>query len=63
MLIAFVLIEQQCQLYKPDRAHHCSSCGFCVLKMDQYVAPLSSLSSLLLATDAHRSNQTVIVHG
>lgn len=25
----------QCSRPKPDRAHHCSSCGHCVLKMDQ----------------------------
>lgn len=25
----------KCQVEKPDRAHHCSSCGKCVLKMDQ----------------------------
>lgn len=25
---------RKCNLPKPDRAHHCSTCGFCVLKMD-----------------------------
>uniref|UniRef100_A0A7E4UPH8 Palmitoyltransferase n=1 Tax=Panagrellus redivivus TaxID=6233 RepID=A0A7E4UPH8_PANRE len=26
----------QCNLLKPDRAHHCSSCGFCVVKFDHH---------------------------
>lgn len=25
-----------CQTYKPDRCHHCRTCGRCVLKMDHY---------------------------
>eukprot|EP00051_Salpingoeca_urceolata_P002728 m.52422 g.52422 ORF g.52422 m.52422 type:complete len:209 (+) comp12295_c0_seq2:219-845(+) len=25
-----------CEIIKPDRAHHCSSCGTCVLKMDHH---------------------------
>ncbi|CDR97055.1 DHHC zinc finger domain containing protein, putative [Babesia bigemina] len=25
-----------CSVYKPDRAHHCSTCGRCVLKMDHH---------------------------
>jgi len=28
-------LGEQCATFKPDRAHHCSSCGYCVLKMDQ----------------------------
>ena len=26
----------KCQCWKPDRAHHCSSCGKCVLRMDHH---------------------------
>lgn len=25
-----------CQLFKPERAHHCRQCGTCVLKMDHH---------------------------
>lgn len=27
---------EKCQVVKPDRAHHCSVCGMCVLKMDHH---------------------------
>ncbi|KAJ1658392.1 Palmitoyltransferase zdhhc20 [Dispira simplex] len=27
---------RKCQAYKPDRAHHCSACQVCVLKMDHH---------------------------
>uniref|UniRef100_A0A8C9HCU8 Palmitoyltransferase n=1 Tax=Piliocolobus tephrosceles TaxID=591936 RepID=A0A8C9HCU8_9PRIM len=27
---------EKCQLIKPDRAHHCSACDSCILKMDHY---------------------------
>lgn len=26
---------EACQIWKPDRAHHCRVCDACVLKMDQ----------------------------
>lgn len=25
-----------CMVYKPDRVHHCSVCGYCVLRMDHH---------------------------
>ncbi|CDK24189.1 unnamed protein product [Kuraishia capsulata CBS 1993] len=27
---------QKCKCWKPDRSHHCSSCGKCVLRMDHH---------------------------
>lgn len=27
---------EKCQVVKPDRAHHCSVCGVCILKMDHH---------------------------
>ena len=26
----------KCRVFKPDRAHHCRQCGFCVLRMDHH---------------------------
>ncbi|VDP44904.1 unnamed protein product [Soboliphyme baturini] len=31
-----IRICEKCLLIKPDRAHHCSVCGLCVLKMDHH---------------------------
>jgi len=27
---------EKCQIVKPDRTHHCSVCGYCILKMDHH---------------------------
>lgn len=35
-LIAAIRFCERCVLIKPDRAHHCSVCGTCVLKMDHH---------------------------
>ena len=32
----FVKYCRQCQIIKPDRAHHCSQCNKCILKMDHH---------------------------
>ncbi|PAA78942.1 hypothetical protein BOX15_Mlig006787g1, partial [Macrostomum lignano] len=31
-----IRICEDCRLIKPDRAHHCSTCGCCLLKMDHH---------------------------
>ncbi|KAJ9470032.1 putative protein S-acyltransferase 16 [Diplonema papillatum] len=33
---------RKCCSFKPDRAHHCDSCGQCVLKMDHHCALLNN---------------------
>ncbi|XP_058126004.1 palmitoyltransferase ZDHHC15 [Anopheles ziemanni] len=35
-LNASVRFCEKCRLVKPDRAHHCSVCGVCVLKLDHH---------------------------
>ncbi|SMR48581.1 unnamed protein product [Zymoseptoria tritici ST99CH_1E4] len=37
---------KKCQCIKPDRAHHCSSCGKCVLKMDHHCPWLATCVGL-----------------
>ncbi|KAM3066666.1 palmitoyltransferase for Vac8p [Clarireedia jacksonii] len=37
---------KKCQARKPDRSHHCSTCGTCVLKMDHHCPWLSTCVGL-----------------
>ncbi|KAM0801909.1 DHHC palmitoyltransferase-domain-containing protein [Usnea florida] len=37
---------KKCQARKPDRAHHCSTCGRCVLKMDHHCPWLATCVGL-----------------
>lgn len=37
---------KKCQCAKPDRAHHCSACGRCVLKMDHHCPWLATCVGL-----------------
>ena len=37
---------KKCQTKKPDRAHHCSTCGRCVLKMDHHCPWLATCVGL-----------------
>jgi palmitoyltransferase ZDHHC2 len=32
----FLRVCEKCNLIKPDRAHHCSVCKKCILKMDHH---------------------------
>jgi len=34
--VGVIRICKSCSLIKPDRAHHCSTCGCCLLKMDHH---------------------------
>jgi len=34
--VSVVRFCEKCQVVKPDRAHHCSVCGHCNLKMDHH---------------------------
>jgi len=36
----------KCNYYKPPRAHHCSACGTCILKMDHHCSYRSFVLSL-----------------
>lgn len=42
----YTRICHKCSDYKPPRAHHCSACGVCVLKMDHHC--MRSIIVLLL---------------
>ncbi|XP_077926709.1 palmitoyltransferase ZDHHC20 isoform X8 [Halichoerus grypus] len=35
-LLSAIRYCERCQLIKPDRAHHCSACDICILKMDHH---------------------------
>lgn len=39
----FWLLRRKCNTLKPLRAHHCSKCGICILKMDHHCPYLVSI--------------------
>lgn len=38
---------RKCNVPKPDRAHHCSTCGFCILKVRMHIAEITRIQCLL----------------
>lgn len=42
----------KCQALKPARAHHCSTCGRCIMRMDEYPLPAEGQRARLTAINA-----------